>query len=75
MTTQAVQRLMDSVRAPRDVVIQVRLDQTLDERINRVVAFARDNGATGVTRSSVVREAIEAFLDGAEEEMAAADSG
>ena len=58
-----------SERPTRDAIAQVRLDDALAERLDDFVIVARSRGARGVTRSSVLRAALEGFLDAAEQEL------
>ncbi len=59
-----------AARDRREAVAQVRLDPSLHGRLDQFVVRAGELGMSGVTRSSVLRAALESFLDDAESELA-----
>lgn len=50
-------------------VIRVRLDPTTLSRLDRVVAFAQGRGRRDVTRSYLMRDALDAYLAEVEKEF------
>jgi hypothetical protein len=67
--------ILASVGTPtRETKVQARLDDALCARLDYVVELAKEKGASGVSRSSVIRAALEGFLDGAEQHLAALSS-
>jgi predicted transcriptional regulator len=54
---------------------RVRLNEDLVEQLNRIEAYARGLGYRHATRSSLIRNALSAYLSGLDSELARADLG
>ncbi|MEQ1703130.1 MAG: hypothetical protein ABMA25_23740 [Ilumatobacteraceae bacterium] len=59
------------VPGARTELLQLRVDAHTLYRLDRIVAHARGSGFSKYSRSYIAREALEAYLDGVEEQVPA----
>ena len=68
MSSQSL-HLVDPERRTPMQQLQVRVPEQLAERLDQAVTDYHGAGATGVTRATLVREAVGAFLSAHEQQM------